>query len=423
LGDKRNRLPGVNIEIINTGSELMLGYVLNTHHQWICQKLTERGYVVHRQVAITDSGPQILQAVRESMERADLIIVTGGLGPTSDDRTRDMIAQLLGRKLNEDPQITRHIESFFGRRNRPMPETTRVQALVPEGAMVLMNANGTAPGLVIDYDKGVLIMLPGPPRELRPMFLDQVLPYLQKRFGAPENFACTVFKTVGIGESFLEERIAAAIAPLEKEGLEVGYCARVGEVDLRLISRGPAAGKLAEKAEETVQDLLRGFIYGREPEQLEAVVVRILTEKNKTLALAESCTGGYIANRITNVPGASAVFLADVVTYSNSAKEKFLRVKSETLAAHGAVSEPVAREMAEGIRREVGADFGISVTGIAGPTGGTSEKPVGTVFIGFATPEGTEVKKFLNQYDRETFKFLTSQQVFDLLRKSLLRLP
>src|SRR4051812_48430560 len=200
----------------------MLGYVLNTHHQWICQKLTERGYVVHRQVAITDSGPQILQAVRESMERADLIIVTGGLGPTSDDRTRDMIAQLLGRKLNEDPQITRHIESFFGRRNRPMPETTRVQALVPEGAMVLMNANGTAPGLVIDYDKGVLVMLPGPPRELRPMFLDQVLPYLQKRFGVPENFACTVFKTVGIGESFLEERIAAAIAPLEKEGLEVG---------------------------------------------------------------------------------------------------------------------------------------------------------------------------------------------------------
>jgi nicotinamide-nucleotide amidase len=274
----------------------------------------------------------------------------------------------------------------------------------------------------MDYEKGVLIMLPGPPRELHPMFLDDVIPFIERRFGKPENFACTVFKTAGIGESFLEERIAGAIAPREKAGLEVGYCARVGEVDLRLIARGPSASELVHQAEDAVQSLLRGFIYGRDPEQLDSVIVRLLTEKKKTLALAESCTGGYIANRITNVSGASAVLLASVVTYSNEAKKHFIGVSPDTLAKHGAVSEPVAREMAEGVRHETGADYALSVTGIAGPTGGTSEKPVGTVFVGFASERTTEIKKFLNQYDRETFKFLTSQQALDILRRKVMQL-
>ena len=226
----------------------MLGYVLNTHQQWMCKQLSDRGYVVQRQMAVTDSGPDIQIAVRDAMARSDLILVTGGLGPTSDDRTRDMIAQLLGRDLREDPEIIQHIESFFNRRNRPVPSSTRVQALVPEGATVLGNQHGTAPGLVMDFEKGMLIMLPGPPRELRPMFSSQVLSLIEKRFGKPENFACTVFKTTGIGESFLEERISAAIGPLEKAGLEVGYCARVGEVDLRLIGRGSKAAELVREA-------------------------------------------------------------------------------------------------------------------------------------------------------------------------------
>ncbi len=402
----------------------MLGYVLNTHQQWMCKQLSERGYVVGRQTAVTDSGPDIQDAVKDAIPRADLILVTGGLGPTSDDRTRDMIAQLLRRNLREDVEIVRYIEGFFTRRNRPIPVSTRVQAMVPEGAVVLMNQYGTAPGLVMEYNSGsgVLIMLPGPPRELRPMFIDQALPFIEKRFGKAENFACTVFKTAGIGESFLEERIAAAIAPLEKAGLEVGYCARVGEVDLRLIARGSRASELVSEAEEIAQSLLRGFIYGKEPDQLDSVIVRSLTERKKTLALAESCTGGYIANRITNVPGASAVLLAGVVTYSNEAKERFIGVSAETLAKNGAVSEPVAREMAEGVRRETGADYALSATGIAGPTGGTPEKPVGTVFIGFASERETLVKKFLNQYDRETFKFLTSQQALDLLRRKVMQL-
>jgi nicotinamide-nucleotide amidase len=419
----------VNIEIINTGSELMLGYVLNTHQQWLCRELSERGYVVARQVAVNDTAADIQCAVREALGRADLIITTGGLGPTSDDRTRDLIAELLERPLRTDPEILARIESFFGRRKRPMPETTRVQALVPEGATVLPNEHGTAPGLVIpfpsrrgDGEAGLLVMLPGPPRELRPMFLNQVLPLIAQRFGPTSNFRCSVLRTVGIGESFLEERIAPDLAPLIRRGLDVGYCARVGEVDLRFIARCEDAEALVHEAEEVARKHLRSFIYGRETESLDAVIVRLLTEKQKTLALAESCTGGYIANRITNIPGASVVFRAGLVTYSNEAKESFLGVRSETLAQNGAVSELVAREMAEGARRRSNSDYAIAVTGIAGPGGGSAEKPVGTVFIAVATPTRTEVKQHLNQYDRETFKFLTSQQALDLLRKELMSL-
>lgn len=410
----------MKIEIINTGSELMLGYVLNSHQQWLCRQLSERGYVVSRQVAVNDTGPDIQAAVREAMGRADLIITTGGLGPTSDDRTRDLIAELLGRSLREDAESLARIEAFFGRRKRPMPASTRVQALVPEGAAVLQNENGTAPGLAIPTERGLLVMLPGPPRELQPMFVKQVIPLVAQRFGPPENFCCCVLRTVGIGESFLEERIAPELAPLIARGLDVGYCARVGEVDLRFIARAPEAGNLVHEAEEIARKHLRSFIYSREPEALDAVVVRLLKESGKTVALAESCTGGYIANRITNIPGASAVFLGGLVTYSNDSKRNLLGVRSETLAQHGAVSEAVAREMADGTRRALGTDYALATTGIAGPDGGTPEKPVGTVFIGFATPNGVEAKQQFNQYDRETFKFLTSQQSLDWLRKELL---
>ena len=406
------------IEIINTGSELMLGFVLNTHQQWLCRQLADRGYIVSRQVAIADTAETIKQAVSEALPRANLIIATGGLGPTSDDITRDMIAALLGKILVEDPTIVASIEQFFATRNRPMPAKTRVQAMVPEGAIVLHNANGTAPGLAMQTPNGWLIMLPGPPRELRPMFTNQVLPLLERVFSKPSSFACKVLKTTGVGESVVEEKVEPLLADLFKHGLEIGYCARVGEVDVRLVSRGDPA--LIDEAERIIRHKMGSFVFGLEGESLETVIVRMLTDKKQTLALAESCTGGFIANRITNVPGASAVFLAGLVTYANSAKENFLGVKSETLAAHGAVSEPVAREMAEGARGRTGADFAISVTGIAGPSGGTPEKPVGTVFIGLARGGTTIVKQFRNNYDRETFKFTTSQQALDLLRRELL---
>jgi nicotinamide-nucleotide amidase len=434
------KLPRVEIELINTGSELLLGRVLNTHQQWICRRLADFGHKVTRQVAVPDTARDIQQAVREALSRADFVIVTGGLGPTSDDITRDLIAQLLGKKLIRDEKVFTHIKNYFAARKRPMPAHNDVQAMVPEGAEVLWNPNGTAPGLVMAIGSGVqglasgepsapyprartpspkwLVMLPGPPRELRPMFDDFVTPVLRREFPLETPFVCRTLRTGGIGESSVQEKIQSPLAALVAEGLEVGYCARVGQVDLRLSARCADAGAIVRAAETIVKKILSANIFGFDDEEIEQIVVRLLTERKKTLALAESCTGGCIANRVTNVPGASAVFLGGVVSYANSAKETLLGVRPETLQQHGAVSEAVAREMADGAREKFGADFTIAVTGIAGPAGGTTEKPVGTVFIALAGPSRTVIERKLNVYEREAFKQLTANQSFELLLSS-----
>ncbi len=419
----------MNIELINTGSELMLGRVLNTHQQWLCAQFADLGYSVTRQIAVPDTGPAIKEALQDSLTRSDLIITTGGLGPTSDDLTREFIAQLLGKKLFTDHSVVTHIEQFFAQRKRCAPEKTMVQALVPEGAIVLQNAFGTAPGLVMELASNpfranhrvVIVMLPGPPRELRPMFRDQVVPLLHRFFPRDEDFVCRTFKTTGLGESFVEEKLEKPLEDLVKAGLELGYCARVGEVDVRIVTRGKEARALADQAEARVRELLGGIIFGTSDQSLEQTIVQMLSERKQTLALAESCTGGHISNRITNVSGASAIFMAGLITYSNDAKQRLLGVSEQTLKDSGAVSKATAKEMAEGARTRNGVDYAISVTGIAGPTGGTDEKPVGTVYIGLATPTGTLVEHFVNRYDRETFKFMTSQQAMDLLRRYLLK--
>jgi nicotinamide-nucleotide amidase len=442
----------VKIELLNTGSELMLGRVLNTHQQWLCRRLADLGYVVTRQVAVPDVAHDIQSAVREALGRADLVIATGGLGPTSDDLTRDLIAKLLGKKLRRDDAVLDHIKKRFAARNLPMPINNEVQALVPEGAIVLPNPNGTAPGLAMKTDEdgrwnsdksraGMengenrapssifnppsscfpkwLVMLPGPPRELRPMFNNFVVPLLQREFPLDAPFVCRTLRTSGIAESLVQEKIAAPLGALVAAGLEIGYCARTGQVDVRLSARGASGEKVVREAEAIVQKFLGAQIYGFDDETIEAVVVRLLTERKKTLALAESCTGGCLAHRVTNVPGASAVFWGGWVTYSNEAKQKFLGVRGGTLAAHGAVSEAVAREMADGACQQTGADFAIAVTGIAGPGGGTKEKPVGTVFIGLAGEFGTVVERRLNFYERETFKEITAWQALEMLRTRL----
>jgi nicotinamide-nucleotide amidase len=419
----------VIVELINTGSELMLGRVLNTHQQWLCRQLADLGYVVTRQVAVSDTGSEIEQAVREALARADLVITTGGLGPTSDDLTRDLVAQLLGKQLREDAAVLAHISHFFESRRRAVPERTKVQALVPDRATVLHNPHGTAPGLAMevrpnpfraDGKPSWLIMLPGPPRELRPMFTDSVAPLLQRVLPLASGFVCRTLRTTGIGESVAQEKIGGPLQRWVEAGLDLGYCARPGQVDVRLAAHGGDAERQVREAETIVRELLGPYIYGVEDEDLEAVIVRLLTERKATLALAESCTGGCIANRVTNVPGASAVLLAGMVTYSNAAKQKLLGVHAETLDRHGAVSKPVAREMAEGARQQTQADYALSVTGIAGPSGGTPGKPVGTVFIGLAEPSGTLVELQFNPYDRETFKQVTTQQALELLRRTIL---
>ena len=418
----------MTVELLNTGSELLLGRVLNTHQQWLCRKLADLGYLVARQVAVADTAGDISGAVREALGRADLVITTGGLGPTSDDLTRDLLARLLGKALREDPEILAHIKHFFDARNRAMPASTRVQAMVPEGAVVLPNAHGTAPGLAMELRPNPfraegaaswLILLPGPPRELRPMFTELVVPLLRRVLPLPDLFVCRTLRTAGIGESIAEKKVAGPLQPLLEAGLELGYCARPGQVDVRLAARGVRAADLVRQGEQVVRQKLEAYIYGCDDEEPETIVVRLLTERKATLALAESCTGGCIAHHITNVPGASAILLAGWVTYSNKAKQKCLGVSPETLAEHGAVSEPVARQMAEGARRACGADYALSVTGIAGPGGGTSDKPVGTVFIALAGPFETRVARHLNPYDRDTFKQVTTQQALEMLRQGM----
>ncbi|HEU5124907.1 MAG TPA: competence/damage-inducible protein A [Verrucomicrobiae bacterium] len=418
------------VEIINTGNELLLGRVLNSHQQWLCRQLSDRGYVVTRQVAVADSAVEIQTAVRESLGRADLVITTGGLGPTSDDLTRNAIAQLLGKSLREDAPVLAQIEKFFAARNRPMPASTRSEAQVPEGATVLPNYFGTAPGLAMEVPSGKfresnrsgwLVMLPGPPRELHPMFLEFALPLIQRAFPTPDVFVCRTFHTTDIGESTVQEMIESVMQPLVSAGMELGYCARPGQVDVRCVTCGTAAAEQIAAAEKLLRERLGESIYARDDESMEEGIIRVLTERKQTLALAESCTGGCIAHRLTNVPGASAVLLGGFVTYSNQMKQQALGVQSRTLADHGAVSEPVAREMAEGARRVTGADYAISVTGIAGPSGGSPDKPVGTVFIGLADSNGTEVWKRVNAWDRETFKEVTAQQALNFLRIALAR--
>ena len=417
------------IELINTGTELMLGRTLNTHQQWLCSRLADLGYNVTRQVAVPDTGPEIQAAVRESLGRADLILTTGGLGPTSDDITRDLIAQLLGRALHEDVQVLAHIAGFFARRHRPLPAGNQVQALVLAGAQVLWNPLGTAPGLAMEVSPNPfrsdgraswLVMLPGPPRELRPMFTERVAPLLRAKLPLKEAFSCRTLRTVGLGESALQAQIAAPLQPLMAAGMDLGYCAHSGQVDVRLAARGDDASELVAAGEKTLRAIVGPSIFAEGDASLESVVVHLLTARQRTLAVAESCTGGCLAHRLTNVPGASAVFLAGLVTYSNEAKQKFLGVRAESLAQHGAVSDAVVREMAEGARRVAGADYALAVTGIAGPGGGTEQKPVGTVFLALAGDFPTIVRQHLNLWERETFKQVTTNQALELLRRALL---
>src|SRR5581483_1174900 len=355
LAVANRKLAPMIIELVNTGSELMLGRVLNTHQQWLCRQLADLGYVVSRQVAVPDTGADIQLAVRESLSRADLVITTAGLGPTSDDLTRDLIAQMLGRELRENAEVLAHISQFFTVRQRRMPERTRVQALVPEGAVVLSNPNGTAPGLALEVGPDLfrpgkgswLIMLPGPPRELRPMFKDAVVPLLRQFLPLDAPFVCRTLRATGLGESVVEERVSGPLDPLVARGLQIGYCARPGQVDVRLAAHNTNAEGIVAEAAAIVQKQLGKFLYSDGEEEIEATIVELLTARKLTLAVAESCTGGCIANRLTNVPGASAIFLAGLVTYSNAAKHKFLGVREQTLEANGAVSEAVAREMAE----------------------------------------------------------------------------
>jgi nicotinamide-nucleotide amidase len=405
--------------VINTGTELLLGDVLNTHLNFIAQEIFPLGLRIERQIAVPD-GIAIREALQESLERAEIIFVTGGLGPTTDDITREITAELLGLPLRHDPAALNAITTRATRRGFRLTDRVARQADVPEGAAVLPNENGSAPGLYLAADgsperkRPHIFLLPGPPRELHPMFKDSVLPILRAITGEQTAPGRRMYRIAGMGESLVEEAIGARL--LEVPGLELGYCARPGEVDLRVIGESAAL----DHAERIISEGLGPAVFASDGRNLEEVVVRLLTECKQTLAVAESCTGGYLAHRITNVPGASAVFLAGYLTYSNEAKAAMLGIDLHLISEHGAVSERVAKSMAEGARRESKASFALATTGIAGPSGGTMDKPVGTVFVALAS-EGlaTEAKQLFFADDRPTFKELTTQAALEMLRRRL----
>ena len=406
----------MNVEVLNTGTELLLGTVTNSHLAYFGQELFPLGLRIERQSTIPD-GAAIRGALVDAFSRCDILLVTGGLGPTSDDVTREIAAELLGFRLQMDEAVASAIRERLSRRSIPLRERMLRQAMVPEGATVLPNAHGTAPGLYIppvitpSFSTPHLFLLPGPPRELKPMFTKHVRPLLQHIRGDLPDRDYRNYHIVGMGESAVEELIGMELSL--RGDIEVGYCARPNEVDFRLIAPRP----ILDEVEPKVIEALGRHLVSTRGDQIEEVVVKRLTDLQKTLALAESCTGGLLANRITNVPGASLILLGGFVTYSNDSKISCAGVPQDLIAAHGAVSKPVAQAMAEGAAEKTGADFGIGITGIAGPTGGTPEKPAGTVFIAVSERgAGTECRKEFFPTDRETFKQLASQAALDMLR-------
>ena len=407
----------LNVEILNTGTELLLGHVVNTHLRFLAETLLPLGLRVERQTTVPD-GPAIRDALIETFEHADIVLVTGGLGPTTDDITREVVSELLGLTLEHDEEIMRAIAARFARRGMQVSPRVSRQAQRPRAAVVLANDFGTAPGLYFPTNIGSrpsphIFLLPGPPRELVPMMHAKVVPIL-KTITPPPAFAMRSYRVAGLGESIVEERVGEALLAL---GVELGYCARPGEVDVRTIGE-PA---LLDRAEKIIREKLGASIVSLDERTIEKVVVDLLTEKRATVATAESCTGGLLANRVTNVPGASAVFIEGFVTYANEAKTRALGVNADLIAAHGAVSAEVAAAMAEGARNRAGVDFALATTGIAGPGGSSDEKPVGTVFIALAARDAaTVVEHHRFATDRETFKSLTTQTALDLLRRALI---
>lgn len=409
----------MRIEVINTGTELVLGNTLNTHGAWFGRELFKLGLRIERQTTVPD-GDAIRESLSEAVTRADVVIVTGGLGPTSDDLTREITAEVLGIDLIMDQAVLAGLEHFFAIRNRPMADANRKQALVPVGSDVLPNPNGTAPGVYVPprlngRGTAAVFLLPGPPRELHPMFREEVVPRLRAIAGVEVASGCTELKFTGVGESDFHQGIDARLA--EIEGLEIGYCAHVGEVDLRLIGSDQArsAGRAIALAE------FGEFLINEDGRSLEETVIRLFTAKGWTLATAESCTGGLISNRLTDVAGSSAVFTHGFITYANEAKRDILGVDESLLQLHGAVSEEVARAMADGALRVSGADAAVAVTGIAGPGGGSDEKPVGTVWLAWAVKGGeTRAVRNFHPRNRKDFKLAVSQGALDGLRRLVL---
>jgi len=408
----------MRVVVLNTGTELLLGDVQDTHLAFIAREILPIGLRISEQQTVPD-GPAIRDSLSELFGRSEILFVTGGLGPTSDDITREIVADLLGLELRPDSELLASLRQRLAARGIKWTSSIARQAEVPLGAQVLPNENGSASGLYLKANINPLIpsphvfVLPGPPRELQPMFRAFVSPILRSIVQVPASIERRLYKIACLGESTIEEAIGDKVLAIP--GIEVGYCARPGEVDVRIIGESD----VVSRADAIIRKALGFSIFSANDETLEEVIVTLLAGRKETLAIAESCTGGLLANRITNVSGASAVFRAGYICYANEAKSDMLDVDPELIEKHGAVSEPIARAMAQRARIRARSTYALATTGIAGPSGGSPEKPVGTVYIAVATPTEIVVKKLFFPNDRKTFKQIAAQAAFDLLRKKL----
>jgi nicotinamide-nucleotide amidase len=417
-------------EVIAVGSELLTPSRLDTNSLFLADRLRAIGVLLRAKAVVGDRADDLEAVLRAALGRSDLVVLTGGLGPTDDDLTRPVVAAALQRTLREDQSISDAIRQRFARRGMTMPEINRRQAMVPEGATVLPNAHGTAPGLYLEAGDQVVVLLPGPPRELEPMFDAVVRDHLQARTAGTRMYT-RVVRVFGRSESHTEEAVRPFYAPWAVMALpiEVTILAARGAIDLHLTVNAPgqtAAADVLAPAVRQVVEAIGDDVYSDDGEPIEQVLARQMKTRGWRIGVAESCTGGLIAKRLTDFPGSSAFVEGGVVSYSNAMKTRLLDVPEALLAAHGAVSEPVAEAMADGIRARSSAEVGIAVTGIAGPDGGTADKPVGTVVFAVVTPEGRVVRtrKYLN-FGRELLRDVASHAALDMARRLIagLRVP
>jgi len=408
-------------EILAVGTELLMGQIVNTNAQYISSKLPDVGVGVYYHSVVGDNPDRLKESLRLALERCDVVITTGGLGPTQDDLTKETISEVFGKKLVLHEESMKDLKNYFYKLGRQMTVNNEKQAYMPEDCIVLKNNNGTAPGCIIEAGAKVVVMLPGPPIEMKPMFNDYVVPYFKKKstFSIESRF----LRVFGIGESAMETQIIDLIDA--QTNPTIATYAKMGEVTLR-VSAKIQAGENAELIMKPVIDEIKkragDCLYSDSNQNLDDVVANLLLEKNITISTAESCTGGLISETLTNIAGISKVFIGGAVTYSNESKAELLGVKNETLQSYGAVSRETAVEMAEGIRKRLKTDIGVSITGIAGPDGGTPEKPVGLVYVGLATESGTITKELRLLGNRNRIRTITALNVFDIIRRYILGL-
>jgi len=415
----------MDVELITIGDELLLGFTIDTNAAHLARELASIGIGIRRRATVGDTAEDIARAVGEAIGRTGAVITTGGLGPTSDDLTKPSIASIFGRSMRLDEEHVAWMEQRWQQRfNRRMPESNRAQAMLPEGATKLVNNHGSAPGIWLEDEQGRWVaMLPGVPREMRGMLADTLLPRLRELVGAggvPTVVRSRTLRTTGVAESLLADQLDPILPSLGR--ISLAYLPAPDGVDLRITVRDVSASEADEAldaAASIVRERLGRSIYGEGSTDLASVVLDRCREQRLTIAVAESCTGGLLGARLTSIPGSSDVVLGGVIAYANDVKRDMLGVDEAELVRYGAVSEPVVRQMAEGVRSRTGASIGIGITGVAGPGGGTQEKPVGTVWIGIALPRATKALQVRLIGDREEIRRRATQSALELVRRGL----